>query len=690
MNNLIDNILTEWAYRVSDGMPNPKNPLHIIQLKESMTHLKLDNEVIDMVISHLISEAEDGKYVHIGYGRYKLKKDKDRKGAPVFKKDDGGNYILYKKDDNAKQPKKAEEPPSAPKITKIADNPFAADDEDDMDRDARFAADDEDDGGSGKVAGNPEEGDNQVKNDMLEHGYGGYEKATGSKPAPGGAGSAFNEIISGEGVHMLDENSDMSEEELAMKMYEMTKDTTLGKEQKKTAGIKAGEIPDVENKELYTKCLVSARSAKKKHERTQKRVSRLQEQGKMGEVDKTETYYGADKSLEAQVESIKTSNKVFMPDGTEVSKEDAVAFTKAGGGGENPSDTATFVKDKDGNLLIQFHSDKTTTNDIQDNSTLAQEGENYKESINKNENLSSEQKKLSNAIVDEYSNKINEIEKNYNNQATPIAGRLTELPIESQIEIIENDKGTLKKNIDEALFGKGGIKPQYEKYLGDRDPSKLSTQEKYEIIRKHVSSGQGKSNDVKVVNKVGLGLQKKDPSIEGIDVKKNLSEQREKVVNLQRERIDKLNEETTDVGGVEVGVGTLMEAEETVRGFHLGLMDYPPKGYEEGKPGSMVGSSLDVNMGGNIVNGEVLRGCIGVKNTTEFKQKFRLEESDQIVKDAQGNVTGKVVYTYAIDSEGKRKEIGYKTYRSKAGATGKTNNTMTYSADMQNCFKSKS
>ena len=53
-------------------------------------------------------------------------------------------------------------------------------------------------------------------------------------------------------------------------------------------------------------------------------------------------------------------------------------------------------------------------------------------------------------------------------------------------------------------------------------------------------------------------------------------------------------------------------------------------------------------------------------------------------------MTGKVVYTYAIDSEGKRKQIGYKTYRSKAGATGKTNNTMTYSKDMQDCFKSKS
>ena len=25
MNELIDNILTEWSYRVNDGMPDPKN-----------------------------------------------------------------------------------------------------------------------------------------------------------------------------------------------------------------------------------------------------------------------------------------------------------------------------------------------------------------------------------------------------------------------------------------------------------------------------------------------------------------------------------------------------------------------------------------------------------------------------------------------------------------------------------------
>jgi len=637
MDPTLHKILAEWAVRVPDGSPDPDNPYHIVLLERSMDGMKLPRKFKTGLLKRLRKEEEDWWS--------KLSPEEQAK------------YIKdHPKSKKAQQAKEKEDKEEFEK---------------------------------GKVVGDPNEGDNQVKNDMLKHGYGGYEKAMGSKPAPGGAGSAFNEIISGEGVHMLNENPNMSEEEVAMKMYEMTKDTTLGKEQKVTSGIKAGEIPDVENKNLYTKCLVSARSAKKKHERTHKRVSRLQEQGKMGKVDKTETYYGADKSLAAQVESINTSNKVLMPDGTEVTKEDAIAFTKAGGGGENPSDTATFVKDKDGNLLIQFHSDKTTTNDIQDNSTLAQEGENYKESINKNENLSSEQKEKANTIIDDYSNKINQIEENYNDQATPIAGRLEELPIENQVEIIENDKGTLKKNIDDALFGKGGLKPQYEKYLNGRDSNNLSTQEKYEIIRKHVSSGEGKSNDVKVVNKVGLGLQKKDSSIEGIDVKKNLSEERKKVVNLQRERVDKLNEEKTDVDGVEVGIGTLMEAEETIRGFHFGLMDYPPKGYEEGKPGSMVGSSLDVNMGGNIVNGEVLRGCIGVKNTTDFKQKFRLVEDEKITKDAQGNVTGKVVYTYAVDSEGKRKDIGYKTYRSKAGATGKTNNTMTYSKDMQDCFKGK-
>ena len=541
------------------------------------------------------------------------------------------------------------------------------------------------------VYGTAGEGDTDVKNDMFKHGFSGYEKSTGRKPAPGSAGSAFNEIASGEGVHILSETPNMTEEELARKMYEQYKETTLGKEQSRSSGV--GTIPsDIENDKLYSKCVISARSARTKYDTTQKRVSDLQSSGKFGSIDKIDTYYGAAESIEAQMKDINDANKVLLPNGTEVSKEDAIEFVKAGGGGMNPSDTATFAKDKDGNLLIQFHSDKTSVSDIQDNSTLAKEGENYKETIDKLDGLSDEDKKKAKELIDEYSDKMSTIEDNYNDQTAKIAGRLSELPIGPQVDIIEKDKGTLKKNIEVAIFGKDGKpKSQFRDYLSDGATSdSISTEDKYNAIRRLVADGNGKTNEIKVITKVGLALQSKDQSIDGIDVKKLISDEREQVVNLQRERIQKLNSQgSVDIDGVAVPLGRLMEAEETVRGFHLSLMDYPPKDYKNGDPSSMVGASLDVNMGGTQVNGEKLRGCMGVNNSTEFKQKFRLNEVDEIVTDKEGNVTGKTVFVYAIDSDGKQIEIGKKSYRSKAGATGKTNNTFTYSTQMQKCFKSK-
>ena len=40
-NSIIDDILTEWAYRVPNGMPNPKNSYDLIMLSEAMSSLKL-------------------------------------------------------------------------------------------------------------------------------------------------------------------------------------------------------------------------------------------------------------------------------------------------------------------------------------------------------------------------------------------------------------------------------------------------------------------------------------------------------------------------------------------------------------------------------------------------------------------------------------------------------------------------
>ena len=53
MYKLIDKIITEWSYRVNDGMPNPKNPLHLIKLKESLKKLKLNNTIIDLMMENM-------------------------------------------------------------------------------------------------------------------------------------------------------------------------------------------------------------------------------------------------------------------------------------------------------------------------------------------------------------------------------------------------------------------------------------------------------------------------------------------------------------------------------------------------------------------------------------------------------------------------------------------------------------
>ena len=60
ISKIIEDILIEWAYRVHDGMPNPKNALHIQQLRESMEELNLPNKVIYEVIQNLINEDEWG------------------------------------------------------------------------------------------------------------------------------------------------------------------------------------------------------------------------------------------------------------------------------------------------------------------------------------------------------------------------------------------------------------------------------------------------------------------------------------------------------------------------------------------------------------------------------------------------------------------------------------------------------
>ena len=238
------------------------------------------------------------------------------------------------------------------------------------------------------------------------------------------------------------------------------------------------------------------------------------------------------------------------------------------------------------------------------------------------------------------------------------------------------------------------------------------------MVRAVAADGAGEAYN-KIVVKVSKMLVSKsirqgNKPPAGIDVNNILSFQRKKVVESHFKQFREMDKTQVNYRGRKMGLGTYLQGIDVVDSFHLKLMDSETRKYEKGKPESLIFSTFDVNMGGTVVNGDILKDCLQVNSSREFLQNFTVQEEvsltyefnekqaieklkaagikkptpDQI-KDAR-NVTGMNIFTYAIGSEtGEKLEVGYRTYRPKAGKSGRTNTTMQYSPALQNCFKSK-
>ena len=60
ISEIIDDVLTEWAYQVNDGMPDVDNPLHMAQLEHSLNDLEFPPQFIVEFMSNL-REKDDGR-----------------------------------------------------------------------------------------------------------------------------------------------------------------------------------------------------------------------------------------------------------------------------------------------------------------------------------------------------------------------------------------------------------------------------------------------------------------------------------------------------------------------------------------------------------------------------------------------------------------------------------------------------
>lgn len=518
----------------------------------------------------------------------------------------------------------------------------------------------------------------------------GYRSVRGFRPAPGNKGSMLAEIMSGEAYNHLNHNPELSVLELASAMYEQVKDTYLGKQNgdytksTNTSGKYAGK-----NLKLMQKMEFIAASGKKKWERTAEGIQNLIDDDIFADAKvTTRNYYGHSQSIRKQVLLIRNAaGSIYTRMGVKIDKTEIIRLIEESGAGENPSDTSTITADTKGNLLIEFHSDKLTTSDIQANSTPNKEAENAKELIKKTENLSGLIKEQTLAVITDGQAKLKKKEEELKTAGAEPANIIKDMDMTTVLNKIKRGKNSkmMKGIIKSVLYKHRQPHPYLKDYL-DTPLSGDDTHTTEELLKAYLDSYSDLENadtptgtQVQFMNYLGLRY--------GIDISENLSNIRMDSIEIQRDTLKKLNERSLTLpNGETKQIGDYIEAQNIIDKLHLNVMDGSKS---EGV--TRYDGLFNLNMGGVIVEASQLKHCLGVEDTDDFIHNFELgnpDDGETITKNTTtGSVTGRNVFVYAITKKGKRIPFAFKTNRSKQGQSGTLNTTYQYHQSIQNCFK---
>ena len=600
MKNELSKILTELSYRVRDGVPNLNNEQHLIKLFDVLKEFNWPIEARIELIQNLTEsktsdQADKLGLTHMGFGNY----GKDDKVTHTSK--DG-------------------------ELVPVGGS--GGDDSEDSSEESQVSMSNTIDRG----------GDSEVKNLALKYGF--KEVEGKFKPAPGNAGSLLNEIISGEVAQMVEENPNLSEEELIDIVYErfgksplftQTTKSKIGNMSNTIAGgLKAKDIPEGKNKGLHSKLILAVRSGKRKHKKSQEVAK------KNGfENSKIENYYGHSSSFDAMVNDIK-GKQVIGPNGAEISQEEAEQLIRSGGGGDNPSDTATLVFDKDSNKVIMlFHSDKDSTEALVAQSSAKAEAEANEKNIDKlveDGKITEEQGQAIKGENRELVDTLNEIETELKEVVTgPGNYFLKNVKPKDALKSIMNDEnldGSKDKNKTSSKWNSviskktGKINSNLVKYLPEgADPNNPSEEQALEAFLKFMSDEN--KEEEPTADQVTLMERLNSRFIEkgAPDIFSQLEDIRNRTLQAQRDFIKNNDEIKLDVDGQEIGLGTFLEGGTVWKQFHL----------EAVNPNSEVGvhkhpGMFETNHGGLSVDGETLTKCMGgdVKNKNDFIKKFEV------------------------------------------------------------------
>jgi hypothetical protein len=545
-------------------------------------------------------------------------------------------------------------------------------------------------GDGGKLLQNSETSDAALNN--------GYQEGA-DWVAPGNAGSNFNENMSNEAALIIKKYPDISESELASIIFEKSRNTKLGKQQKSTtvespSKKDRGEIPSSiskDDKNLYKASIIAARSGITKSKRATEGTKLAQEKVGFGSETKTTSFGGTTKDLENLKSKIDSAEKIYVTDEgrvIEVPKDVMLEWVAGSGGGENASDTAVITEDENGNLIYDGWSDKKGFNDIQGNSTLNDDYTKQSKNIDNLANsgrVSKEDAKRAKAIVEESKKLSAEIEKNYSKASFQEGKFLGTYKGEDKARLVDH----LKKQEDgyKNAGTKNHIADAMKQYKVE------SHEELLDKLSEEATSGKSSANRLKIISRLAgaeKSFQTKNGNEipDGLDTNKIISNAREQALSLQRKTQERLNEITAKTStGKEKPLGDVIGFQETIDFLHLDKI----KEADEGDFKQVLKRNTQLVMAGKDVSPKSIKECLGVDNLKDAEDNFEVVQDEEYFQNAEKTVTtGKVVYIYAVNQkDGNRKFLGTKRYRSKDATTGKTSNTIQWSSDMQKCFDSK-
>ena len=658
-------ILKEWSYRV--GVIKPNNSEHLHHLNNILEERGWPHEVINGVINNL-TEAEDDKYVSIGYGRYKEKGKEKDSDADVFVKTDAGKYVKssdQKSDDKGEKPKQVGKPLG----------------KGDFDRDSKQSTPSKDfqrDMGSDEKEKEDKpktKGDHESKQKHISSGF-----VKGA--APGNAGSMYNEIMSGEVSDLLQDNPDATEEELVKSILDKYGDSNLAKQNssnRMAGGLKTGELPDglpKEERELYTKTLIAVRSGKRKYQRSQSASKDLGWKN-----TETSEYFGDSAGLKKQEEDINSASKVVDLDGNEIPKDEIIELIRAGGGGDNPSDTATIIKNKDnGEATILFTSDKDSTNAIiaqsstkaestQTDDAILQLGDDGKLSSEESEAIAGERRNYASGLK-EIENKLKSVT---NEPANYLKDNVDDKVVDSMVNSSAGANPRKYFDAEKKKFSSDKKIPKtdkkYSDFLPEGSDSPPTDKQIVQALLNYATSGV---KDLTGPQQKMIGKANKEnggPSVE------------ESVEKVRKDSIELLDKQISDLDQIEVdgvGVGTYIEGNNIWKQGHMDAIG-GKKGVHKHR------GMFETNHAGLVLDGNVMKKALGVESKEDFLKKLKVEKT-QVQKSKEDRVTGSTGLVYMMVGD-KKVPIMEKRQRTKDGPLGKLQTVYKWTPEFQQLIK---